>query len=98
MRTLAIARVGQHGSFAFLPANMVFSEQLIVFPLETNAVFAALQSRAHEVWARFFSSSMKDDLRYTPSDCFETPPSRRTGRPTGTSKPQARPTTSSAPP
>ena len=28
----------------------------------------------HEVWARFFASSMKDDLRYTPSDCFETFP------------------------
>ena len=35
---------------------------------------AALQSRVHEVWARFFGSSMKDDLRYTPSDCFETFP------------------------
>ena len=35
---------------------------------------ALLQSRPHEVWARFFGSSMKDDLRYTPSDCFETFP------------------------
>jgi hypothetical protein len=26
------------------------------------------------VWARFFGSSLKDDLRYTPSDCFETFP------------------------
>jgi hypothetical protein len=26
------------------------------------------------MWARFFGSSMKDDLRYTPSDCFETFP------------------------
>ena len=33
-----------------------------------------MQSRIHEVWARFFASSMKDDLRYTPSDCFETFP------------------------
>ena len=33
-----------------------------------------LQSRLHEAWARFFSSSLKDDLRYTPSDCFETFP------------------------
>jgi hypothetical protein len=31
-------------------------------------------SRPHELWARFFGSSMKDDLRYTPSDCFETFP------------------------
>src|SRR6202012_1135813 len=36
--------------------------------------FTCLQSRPHEVWGRFMSSSMKDDLRYTPSDCFETFP------------------------
>ena len=73
-RVLAVARVGQHGSFAFLPSGTVFSEQLVVFPLQANAAFAALQSRLHELWARFFGSSMKDDLRYTPSDCFETFP------------------------
>ena len=32
------------------------------------------QSRPHDTWARFFGSSMKDDLRYAPSDCFETFP------------------------
>ncbi len=47
---------------------------MIVFPLTTHAAFCALQSRLHEIWARFFGSSMKDDLRYTPSDCFETFP------------------------
>jgi hypothetical protein len=73
-RVLVIARVGQHGVFTALPAGMVYSEQLIVFPLETHAAFCALQSRPHEIWARFFGSSMKDDLRYTPSDCFETFP------------------------
>ena len=52
----------------------MFAESLIVFPLTTPAAFSALQSRPHEIWARFFGSSMKDDLRYTPSDCFETFP------------------------
>jgi hypothetical protein len=33
-----------------------------------------MQSRVHEVWARFFGSSLEDRLRYTPSDCFETFP------------------------
>ena len=63
-----------HHAFAFLPAGMVFAHTLAVFPLETHAAFATLQSRPHEIWARFFSSSMKDDLRYTPSDCFTTFP------------------------
>jgi len=73
-RLLVVARVGQQAAFAFLPAGTVCSEQLVVFPLPTNAAFCALQSRPHELWARFFGSSMKDDLRYTPSDCFETFP------------------------
>ena len=63
-----------HMSLAFLPAKMVFANTLDVFPLTTHAAFSALQSRPHEIWARFFGSSMKDDLRYTPSDCFETFP------------------------
>ena len=73
-RVLVISRVGQHGGFCFLPAGMVYSEQLIVFCNQTHAFFCSLQSRPHEVWARFFASSMKDDMRYTPSDCFETFP------------------------
>ena len=36
--------------------------------------FCILQSRAHEIWARFFGSSLGDGLCYTPSDCFETFP------------------------
>ena len=47
-----------------------FSDSL----LATAAAFCALQSRPHEIWARFFGSSLEDRLRYTPSDCFETFP------------------------
>ena len=40
--------------------------------MESSAGFCALQSRVHEIWARFFASSLEDRLRYTPTDCFET--------------------------
>ena len=73
-RVLAISRVGQQLAFTFLPTGMIFAESLVVFPFGTYAAFCALQTRPHEIWARFFGSSMKDDLRYTPSDCFETFP------------------------
>jgi len=73
-RVLVVARVGQHASIAFLDAATVFSEQLLVFPFSSFAAFCSLQSRPHEMWARFFGSSMKDDLRYTPADCFENYP------------------------
>ena len=63
-----------HHATTFLSSKMVFANTLAVFPLETHAAFCALQSVPHEIWARFFGSSMKDDLRYTPSDCFETFP------------------------
>ena len=73
-QVLVISRVGQHAALTFLPTGTVFAESLIVFPFDTHASFCSLQSRPHEIWARFFGSSMKDDLRYTPSDCFETFP------------------------
>jgi hypothetical protein len=63
-----------HLAFAFQPSDRVFAQTLAVFPLPSYASFCALQSRPHEVWTRFFGSSMKDDLRYTPSDCFVTFP------------------------
>ena len=72
--TLAACIVSKHLSFSLLPSTSVFAHSLVLFPLETNAAFCALQARPHEIWARFFGSSMKDDLRYTPSDCFETFP------------------------
>lgn len=71
---MVLSRVGQHGAFTFLPADMVYSDSLIVIPQDSEVAFCALQSRPHEVWARSFGSSMKDDLRYTPSDVFETFP------------------------
>ena len=73
-RVLVNSQVSSTIQFAFLPPDMVYSHALNVYPLHTYAAFCALQSRPHEVWARFFGSTMKDDLRYTPSDCFETFP------------------------
>ncbi len=73
-RVLVVARHSPQWSVAFMPPGMVFSEALVVFALDTFSTFCTIQSRIHEVWARFFGSSMKDDLRYTPSDCFETFP------------------------
>lgn len=73
-RVLVITRVTKHLSFTFLSTNNVFAETTVVFSLSNYSHFSVLQSRFHEIWSRFFGSSMKDDLRYTPSDCFETFP------------------------
>jgi hypothetical protein len=73
-RVLVIARLSKSGAFVFLPRGMIFSDQLVVFAVEDYETFGVLQSQVHDVWARFFSSSFKDDLRYTPTECFETFP------------------------
>ena len=63
-----------HHAFTRLPSRMVFANTLAVLPFDTHAAFCTLQSRPHEIWSRFFGSSLEDRLRYTPSDCFETFP------------------------
>ena len=70
----AVARVSDHLAWALLPTSVIFAEMLVVLASDRFSDYCMLQSRPHEVWARFFASSMKDDLRYTPSDCLETFP------------------------
>jgi hypothetical protein len=73
-RVLVNSRVSKHLVFAWQAPVCVFAESLYVYPVQENLWFAILQSRVHEPWARLLSSSMRNDLRYTASDCFETFP------------------------
>jgi hypothetical protein len=73
-RVLAVSEVTSFLSIAFLPSTCVFAHTLKIFAFETYSAFSLLQSRVHEVWARFFASTLGDALRYTPTDCFETFP------------------------
>ncbi|MFV0921398.1 Eco57I restriction-modification methylase domain-containing protein [Sphingomonas parapaucimobilis] len=63
-----------HIAFAIAPSSHCFANTLAVLAFDSYTAFATLQSRVHEVWARFFASTLEDRLRYTPSDCFETFP------------------------
>jgi hypothetical protein len=69
---LVAAIVSKHLCFAWQPLDRVLANTLFVFAFDNSTQFACLQSRIHETWARMLSSSMRTDLRYTPSDCFET--------------------------
>jgi hypothetical protein len=64
------AGASPHFAFTKISTNSIFANTLNIFAFSSDIEFAILQSRIHETWARFFSSSMKDDLRYAPSDCF----------------------------
>ncbi|WP_019956287.1 Eco57I restriction-modification methylase domain-containing protein [Yoonia vestfoldensis] len=76
---MVLSRVSPHLSIAKTRTQtnrhiISFADSCVVFAKYSDEGFATLQSRPHEIWARFFSSSMKDDLRYAPSDCFATFP------------------------
>jgi len=71
---LAITQTSPHLAVSRLPTGMVFDQKLVVIADPSAAMFSNLQARIHEVWARSFASTMKDDLSYTHSDCFQTYP------------------------
>jgi hypothetical protein len=73
-RVLANSQVSKHLGMAFLPTGKIYAHTMGIFARSDFGFFCTLQSRVHEVWARFFSSSLEDRLRYTPTDCFETFP------------------------
>ena len=73
-RVIGLSIVSPQFAITTLPVGIVYAHSLAIFAFDKFQSFAALQSRVHESWTRFFSSSMKDDLRYAPSDCFRTFP------------------------
>jgi hypothetical protein len=73
-RMLMHANLGPHMAFGFIRTPIIVGKPHVVFDIQDYARFAVLQSRVHEVWVRFFGSSLEDRLRYTPSDVFETFP------------------------
>jgi hypothetical protein len=73
-RVLAVAQTAPHRAFAFIGREYTIANTLVVILLDTWTAFACLQSRVHGTWVDYVASSFKEDVRYTPSDCFETFP------------------------
>lgn len=73
-RVLAVAFVSKWFAPAFVPCTTVVAGPAKVIAIDNWAVYGVLQSRVHEVWARFLSSTLKDDLNYSLSDAFSTFP------------------------
>ncbi len=73
-QVMAIALTSKTVAIAMLPSKQVFSHSLGVFSCSDFAMFSFMQSTIHNIWAWQYGSSMKSDLRYTPSNCFETFP------------------------
>ncbi|MFC1708183.1 type IIL restriction-modification enzyme MmeI, partial [Planctomycetota bacterium] len=73
-RVLVTARVSRTSAFARVPCGWVYDAQVVAFVLCDVASFGVLQCCIHTCWAQKHASSMRTDLRYTPSDVFETFP------------------------
>lgn len=73
-RFLIRARVSNINSISFAPTGIIASDATVVFVFDDYAEFAILQSGFHTQWLNHNSSSMRTDVRYTPTDCFETFP------------------------
>jgi hypothetical protein len=73
-RVLVTAEASRTGAFCLVQNGQVFSHMLIVFAYSGANQLALLQSTFHVTWAWVYGSSLKGDLRYTPTDVFETFP------------------------
>jgi hypothetical protein len=71
---IAIARVSRTIAPVFIDSDQVPSEQVVVFAFDDEGHFGILSSCFHLWWAMTYASTMRADLRYTPSDVYETFP------------------------
>jgi hypothetical protein len=73
-RCFGAAATTKHLNFSALPTNYVFTHAIKVFASERWDLYTVVQCTLHEVWARKYSGALKQDLRYSPSKCFDTFP------------------------
>lgn len=78
IRTLRVvmvrSRVSELHAVDFAPRGWIYSDATVVFAFDDYFHFSLLQSNVHEAWVRRNASTMRTDIRYTPTDCFETFP------------------------
>lgn len=73
-QVLVRTRVTKTHAPCFVSKEQVFSDATVVMAFDDYASYSLLQSSFHEHWAWTYASTLKTDLRYSPTDCFETFP------------------------
>lgn len=71
-RVFVCAVTTKYLNFSASAADRVFLNTIDVFTTDRWDLYAVVQSTVHEVWARKYSGALKQDLRYSPSKCFDT--------------------------
>jgi hypothetical protein len=69
-----LSRVSKYGMAVLVSNEIIPSEGIVVFPVESLFRIYCVQSSFHIIWSYKMSSSLETRLRYSPSDCFETYP------------------------
>lgn len=78
-QVLALSRVSNLVLPVRVPTGPVYAETAVVFALDEPTDLAVLSSSVHFCWVARYTSTMRTDIRYAPSDVFLT-----LARPTGT--------------
>ncbi len=73
-RVLVVPRVSKYMICAWEPRGIIYSDATCIIASESDATFTFIQCTFHGYWARANGSSLRNDQRYTPTDCFETFP------------------------
>jgi len=74
---IAIAQVSSTLMPARVKVGPVFDQKCVVFALDDYASLAILSSDAHSTWVIRYTSTMRTDTNYAPSDVFLTLPRPR---------------------
>lgn len=73
-RYIAVGRVGKRALFGWQATTTSPSDATNVFAFDDDYSMGILLSKAHDAWAWAQSSTLKGDLRYTPTTVFATFP------------------------
>jgi hypothetical protein len=73
-RILVVAQVSKTLGFVFVSKDQIVSMMCIVLANQSNIHFSIIKSQLHRDWVHQYGSALKSDIRYTPSDVYETFP------------------------
>jgi len=73
-RVLARSRVSVRSVVTFVDPGWLYSDGTVIFIHDEAWALSVLQSGLHEAWATSFGSTLRRDLRYSPTRCYETFP------------------------
>jgi N-6 DNA Methylase len=68
------SKASPHHAISRLRSDLLYTQNLNVFAFSNFAPFCSIHSRVHEIWARSFGTTMKDDFTYAKDSCFATFP------------------------